>query len=647
MAASLSCAFAPVCAFAADASSPSAATIFGAAFVASALGAALGARFLSGRSGTLSNSPRPDSSANKISSTARPRNAKPSSKSDELYALAFESNPEPAAVAELLSDGRLVLSRSNATFLRLAGVSSDAVGGELSSILSEQPCIEELLSLCQESARTGRLLHREFSLRGHHGDSLVVFGIVPSVEDPSKVVLVGQDVTALRKEQLVIDAANKKLESLAHFDALTRLPNRALLMDRLEQTLVAAERDFQKRAVMFLDLDNFKIVNDTKGHEAGDLLLIEASRRIAECARSNDTVARLGGDEFVVLLNDIKEGPEIGHIAERIIASLTTPFSIHGDDFHVGTSIGVAVYPDDGCDAATLMKNADAAMYVSKENGKNRFTFFHEEMNAANSRRVALEREALASIEENTFSVAWLPHFELASSRIFAVEASPVWTSPLLSSASSDELAQVLEAGTVARKLSDKLLFSAAEEYKALLRDLPSVKPPVFVVPVAGILLRERDFPGRVSALMREHSMPDNSLEIAAPEEALTGRDPKKTAATISALRAAGARVALDRFGAGSVGLSRLASIPVQSIRIDQRFIANIGKGPQNEAMINAAISIARSLEAFSIACGVETHQQIQWLRRHGCRAACGSAYSKPLSPAELFDKLRKQGAAS
>jgi diguanylate cyclase (GGDEF)-like protein/PAS domain S-box-containing protein len=437
-----------------------------------------------------------------------------------------------------------------------------------------------------------------------------------------------QDITERRNYQ-------EQLERQANHDLLTGLPNRNLLGDRLAQAIVRAERLGYFLAVVFVDLDNFKFVNDSLGHAAGDRLLVEIAGRLRHCLRGADTVARLGGDEFVLLLNDHYRISSIIAVLERVLIEIGRPVVLDGREFQVGASLGVAIHPQDGDDAESLLKHADVAMYAAKNRGRNNFQFFIRELNQMADERLNLESALRAALEQEEFDVYFQAKVDHRR-RIVGAEALARWHHAGLGMVSPDRFIPIAEDNGLIVPLSDLILrraFAAAAAWA------PAHDRPVRVaVNLSPKLFLADDLVGRVATLLRETGLPPERVELEITESVLLG-DSERAVRILSEFKELGVALALDDFGTGYSSLSYLRRLPVDIIKIDRSLVTGIEQDEEVAMIARAVISLGQSLRKTVVAEGVEHAAQFDFLRYQGCNEFQGYLLSRPI-PADDFATL-------
>ncbi|MFC5302416.1 EAL and GGDEF domain-containing protein [Azospira restricta] len=435
--------------------------------------------------------------------------------------------------------------------------------------------------------------------------------------------------------------AEERVWHIAHHDALTGLPNRSLLQDRLGQALAGAERAGNLVAVLFLDLDRFKAVNDTLGHDVGDALLKVVAARLAGAVRDVDTVCRLGGDEFVVVLGAVGGTDDAVMVAERIVDELAQPAEVMGHALRVSTSIGISLFPEDGRDAQTLMKNADTAMYTAKNRGRNNFQFFSPAMNDLASRFFRLEQRLRRAVERNEFVLHFQPQVDVAQRRVCGVEALVRWQDPEAGLVPPAEFIPVAEETGLILELGEWVLRGACRQIRAW-HDAGWPQVPV-AVNLSPRQFQQSDLVERVRAILAETGVPPAMLELEITESSLM-HSVEEALAQVQALADMGVRLAIDDFGTGYSSLAYLKRFPVSRLKIDRSFVRDLCDDRDDAAIVASIIGLARSLALEVVAEGVETAPQLAALRDEGCRHCQGYLFSKP-RPAEEVAAIFAAGA--
>jgi diguanylate cyclase (GGDEF)-like protein/PAS domain S-box-containing protein len=442
-------------------------------------------------------------------------------------------------------------------------------------------------------------------------------------------VIVFRDVSAARAMAL-------EMAHSAQHDFLTGLPNRMLLQDRLSQAIILASRHAKKVAILFLDLDGFKHINDSLGHAIGDKLLQSIAACLVDCVRGSDTVSRQGGDEFVVLLSEVAQAEDAAITARRMLQSVAEAHSIDQHDLHVTTSIGVGVYPDDGLDAETLIKNADTAMYQAKENGRQSYQFFKPAMNVRAVERQSIEESLRRAVERDEFALHYQPKVNLKTGDITGAEALIRWTHPVRGNVPPASFIPVAEDCGLILPIGHWVLREACKQARAWVdAGLPLA---TMAVNISAMEFRDENFLDSVFNTLAESGLDPHALELELTESVLMKRA-ESAASVLQALRAKGVQVAVDDFGTGYSSLSYLRKFPIDALKIDQSFVRQISKTPDDTAIVTAIISMGRSLKLRIVAEGVETAEELAFLQAHKCDEAQGYYFGRPVIPAE-FAKL-------
>lgn len=446
-------------------------------------------------------------------------------------------------------------------------------------------------------------------------------------------VIVLRDVSAARAQAL-------QTIHLAEHDFLTGLPNRMLLNDRITQAIALARRHTKPVAVLFLDLDRFKYINDLLGHPIGDKLLQSVAKRLVDCVRDADTVSRQGGDEFVVLLSEMDELEDAGVTGRRMLEAVAKAHSIDQHDLHVTASIGVSVYPDDGLDAETLIKNADTAMYQAKENGRQSCQFFKSAMNVRAVERQSIEEGLRRALERNEFALHYQPKVDLNTGAITGAEALIRWTHPTRGQVPPLQFIPVAEDCGLILPIGRWALREACRQAQAWREEgLPAT---TLAVNVSAMELRDENFLDGVFAILSETGIDPKALELEVTESVLM-KHAASAASIFQILREKGVQVAIDDFGTGYSSLGYLRKFPLDALKIDQSFVNQISASGEDTAIVTAVIGMAQSLNLRVIAEGVETVEQLTFLCAHKCDEAQGYYFSRPV-PAQQFATLLRTG---
>jgi diguanylate cyclase (GGDEF)-like protein len=442
--------------------------------------------------------------------------------------------------------------------------------------------------------------------------------------------------------------AEERIRQLAYYDALTGLPNRLLFTEHLNRAIADAQRHGRHVAIMFLDLDQFKRVNDTLGHVAGDELLKVVGTRLANSVRGHDSIsrahtesfgssiARLGGDEFIVMLSDLHSATDAVAGAQRLIAALEQPVTVQSTELYVGASIGIAMYPHDGTDIDTLLMNADTAMYRAKDAGRGGVLFYDRSMNARALERLVMESRLRQAIEHGEFVLHYQPRISLASGRIVGAEALIRWRHPERGLVLPDEFISLAEETSLIIPIGEWAIAETCRQIAAW--RAAGLNPGSVAVNLAATHLREQSLPALVARVLQEHRLPRGSLDIEVTESVLMA-DPELSMDIARQLNACGVGLAIDDFGTGYSCLAYLKRLPVTVLKIDQSFVRDLGTDPDDEAIITAIIAMAHTLKLKVVAEGVESEPQRAFLKANACDEFQGFVFSRAID-AEAFARL-------
>ncbi|PZM10062.1 EAL and GGDEF domain-containing protein [Rhizobium tubonense] len=477
----------------------------------------------------------------------------------------------------------------------------------------------------------------------HQGQVLGTFAMYSAaVRAPTDIETSLTQITT-RTAAIAIErkVAQDQISYMAHHDMLTGLPNRSLLIDRLTQAMLQTERHNPWVSVVFVDLDNFKFINDSLGHTAGDALLKEVSKRMLDCVRSTDAVMRLGGDEFVILLTDLPENTDaISATLHKLRTAIGEPITIKEQAFHITCSMGVATFPHDGADPETLIANADAAMYKAKDAGRDGFQFFTAEINIRAHERLALLDGIRKGIARSEFHLLYQPQVDLKSGRIFAVEALVRWKHPVLGLITPIHFIPLAEETGLIVALGDWVLKEACRQNKEW-QDA-GLAPITVCVNVSARQFQDLNWTGRVLQTLEETGLSARCLELELTES-LVMRDVDQAVAIMKDLQSVGVGFAIDDFGTGYSSLSALKSLPVSRLKIDQSFVRNLGDDENDRTIAAAVISLGQKLNMRVIAEGVETDEQLAFLRDNRCDEMQGYHFSRPVSSEGIEKMLQAQ----
>jgi diguanylate cyclase (GGDEF)-like protein/PAS domain S-box-containing protein len=525
----------------------------------------------------------------------------------------------------ILND-RLEFTYVNDSLARLFGHPDHSmlIGASLCDLYEPQEQVRLITSIVPLVEQRGRWRGEATGLR-HDG--------VNFPQEISLTSLAGGGMVCVVRDITERTYAEEQIKHLAYHDALTNLPNRLLFKDRVTVALSHAHREDSRLAVLFLDLDRFKVINDSLGHNIGDQLLQAVAARVTACVRESDTVARLGGDEFTVLLPRLHRSDDAAPIAAKIIEAVRYPFHIEGREFFITTSIGISLFPEDGTDAESLIKNADTAMYQAKELGRDNYQLFNAVVNAKALQRIALEHGLRKAMTSNEFEVHYQPIFDIRSGRITGMEALLRWNHPQMGPIPPATFIPLAEATGTMIPIGTWALREACRQAKAWHDAGHSTLS--LAVNLSVTQLQQADLVDRVRTILAETALPAQFLELEITESSAM-QSPETSIRTLYELKKLGIRISLDDFGTGHSSLSYLKRFPIDTLKIDQSFVRDITSDPDTAAIVTAIIAMAHSLRLKVIAEGVEYDQQASFLRRHDCDQMQGFLITRPV-PASDF----------
>ncbi len=442
--------------------------------------------------------------------------------------------------------------------------------------------------------------------------------------------------------------AEQRLTYLAQFDTLTGLANRSLFLDRFTQTLKQAQRNEWMVGVLFIDLDRFKVVNDTLGHAAGDQLLIEVAARLQKCVRAADALGRLGGDEFAIVLSKLRRPDDAALVAQKVVAALARPFTLEGQEIYVSASLGIGVYPSDGSDADTLLRNADTAMYRAKERGRNGYQFYLPQMNELALERLQLQTQLRGALERREFVLHYQPKAYLASGRISGFEALLRWQHPERGLLPPLQFIAILEETGLIIPVGEWVVRTVCEQLARW--HAAGVTPRPVAINLSARQFQQRNFDTTIAAILADTGIDGGLLELELTESMLMS-DAEEAVRMLNTMRSYGVRLSVDDFGAGYSSLAYLKRFPLDALKIDRAFIRDVTTDPDDASIALAIISLAHSLKLKVVAEGVETEAQLEFLKAHGCDEMQGYYFARPLDIADctraLVEDRRLPGAGS
>jgi diguanylate cyclase (GGDEF)-like protein/PAS domain S-box-containing protein len=571
-----------------------------------------------------------------LARTRADANLRESERVRRTLSYAVEQGPSGVVITD--PDGNI--EYVNAKFLETTGYTLEECLGKNPRFLKSGVMQPEIYRQIWETIVSGATWRGEMCNRKRDGELYwVSVSIAPLRDERGQInyfVELAEDIT-LRKQY------EAQLVRQAHYDELTGLPNRILAMDRMLGAIARAERGADRVAVMFIDLDNFKQINDTLGHAVGDGLLRKAADRLGADIRETDSLSRLGGDEFLVVLPDIHDSADAERIASKIVASFAEHFMVDGHEIYSTVSIGITIYPDDGDTPGTLMRNADAAMYRAKAEGRDTHRFFSAEIARLSERRLNVENRLRRAIERQEFFPVYQAIVDIKTGRPIGAEVLLRWNSPELNPIYPDEFIAVAEDTGLIVPIGEYVLRAACEEAVSW-QDMLGT-PLRVAVNVSVRQFRTNDFAALVGQILAQTTLHPSLLEIEITERAVVD-DVDKAILVLNSLRAMGIRISMDDFGTGYSSLSYLHDLPIDTLKIDKSFVRDIVSDSHDAKLTEAIVAIGRSLNLDVLAEGVEEKDQLEFLQLHGCDLAQGYYFSKPV-PSEAFREfLRKYQAA-
>jgi diguanylate cyclase (GGDEF)-like protein/PAS domain S-box-containing protein len=548
---------------------------------------------------------------------------------------------EAAANAIVITDFHGTIVWVNHAFTTMTGYSKEEALGKNPRLLKSGKQPESYYSNLWSTILSGQVWRGELVNKRKDGtiytEEMTITPVTRHVGNPANgyFVAIKQDITERKN-------AEKQVQYHSYYDALTGLPNRTLLQDRLSNALARARRQKDKVALLFLDLDRFKFFNDSLGHSVGDLLLQEVAERLKRWAREQDTVARLGGDEFLIMLTHVKDVADAAVAAGRLMKAMTAEFVVRGHSLSIGSSVGISIFPEHGADSETLIKNADAAMYTAKESGRNNFRFFTSDMNAQAMERLTLENGLQRALEKKELFLMYQPQMNIATGKIIGLEALLRWQHPKLGLVPPDKFIRIAENCGLIVPIGECVLRTACSQARKWQEEgLPALS---VAVNVSAIQFRQEDFCETIRRVLKETRLAPEYLELELTESLLLA-NADVMLSVVEELKAMGLTLAIDDFGTGYSSFSYLKRYRVSKLKIDRVFIRDVAVNPDDAAITAAIISMAKSLRLKVIAEGVEDEAQMSFLRAHQCDEIQGYYFSKPLSGDNVADKLRGDNA--
>ncbi|MCG8069851.1 MAG: EAL domain-containing protein [Candidatus Thiodiazotropha taylori] len=530
----------------------------------------------------------------------------------------------------VITDAETNIIEVNRAFCEITGYTREAAIGHKPSILKSGRHDELFYKNLWHSLNTVDRWHGEFWNRRSDGEIYPQLATINTIRNDAgevdRYVAVFTDVSDAMHSQ-------KRMEHLLHHDALTDLPNRTLLQDRIEQAIARNLRQNNSSAVILMDLDHFKNINESFGHSAGDQLLQMVAGRLLSQLRNADTVARIGGDEFVILLADIDPGNIATVLSRDLIALFDTPFEIDNQPIAVSVSLGVSLFPQDGDSATALLSNADAAVYRAKSEGRNNFRLYSQEMTDQAMERVVLAGDLHQAVNQGELYLQYQPQMNLANDRVVGVEALVRWRHPRRGTISPAQFIPIAEDSGLIHALGEWVLYEACRQAVDWMKR--GVEFKRVAVNIAGPQVNRGDLPELIGTVLLETGLPAEHLELEVTEGFIM-RHAEQAIEQLIEIRRLGVTLAIDDFGTGYSSLSYLKRLPLQKLKIDQSFVRDIPRNTNDQAIASAVIALGKSLELDVIAEGVENNPQVQFLKEHGCEEFQGYFFSHPLDAADL-----------
>ncbi len=541
-----------------------------------------------------------------------------------------------------ITDRKGRIERVNPGFTRITGYTAEEAIGHTPRILKSDRHDRDFYGQMWKSIRETGTWEGEIWNRKKSGEVFPEWQSITSILDDNLEVT---HYVAVFHDISNIKASQDKLQYQANHDALTDLPNRHLFIDRLNQAVASARRSGDRLAVLFLDLDKFKDINDTLGHQAGDQVLVTVAERLTACCREEDTVARLGGDEFMVLLPRQSDVRNVAAVAQRINRALVAPMDLNGQLIYPGASVGISLYPDDGDDAATLMKNSDMAMYRSKAGGRNTYSLFTHSMNEELSRRTALEADLRQAMERDEFKAHFQPIINTDSLEILGVEALMRWFRRKEELVPPAEFIPLAEDFGLIHEMGLWMLETSCRHVKRCHE--AGFEHLSLSVNLSRIQLQNKGLTTEVEDILTETGFDPTKLRLEITEN-MVMHEMEKSVAAMDRFREMGIEMVMDDFGTGYSSLGQLKEMPLSTVKIDKSFILDCPQDERSTALVEAAVAMGKSLGMEVVAEGVETSQQLAMLRKFGCDALQGYMFAKPLPADDLLAVLHEnQGCFS
>lgn len=540
---------------------------------------------------------------------------------------------ENASDGIILTDTDFTITKINASFTSITGYTAEDIVGKKTNILKSNHHNSEFYlgintSLAEQGKWQGEIWNRR-----KNGEIYLQFLTIIAVYDRDAVI---QSYIGFYTSTVRLNDKGVQLKTFTYYDMLTGLPNRILLHDRLAFLISHAKRNKQLMAILLLDLNRFKLINDTLGYSAGDILLQTVATRLKSCVREVDAVFRLGDDEFAIVLEEIAQQQDAARVAKRILSICSLPFQLGEQELYITLSIGISMFPSDGKEMEVILKNAEAAMHRAKELGINNYQHYKPTMNAKAFEQLTLEHNLRKALRQNEFVVFYQPLIDLASGNIIGSEALVRWKHPELGMIQPNQFIPIAEETGLILPIGEWVLRTACHQAR-LWQDMFG-KPLTISVNLSSRQFQQQDIVSVVNSALENADLRPQSLELEITES-IGMKNPELTLRILNELKSRGIRISIDDFGTGYSSLSYLKKFPIDTIKIDRSFVSDIQSDSNDAAIVVAIIAMAHGLKLSVIAEGVEKTEQAEYLREHGCEKVQGFLYSPPVS-AVSFEKL-------
>jgi len=555
----------------------------------------------------------------------------------ELQMKKMSSALEQSADMVMVTDNKGVVEYVNPAFEKTTGYSREDIIGQTSTFLKSEKQGTDFYRNLWQTILSDKVFRDVLVNRKKNGDLYYEEKTITPIKNAqgqvTNFVATGRDITQRMENE-------ERLSFMAHHDALTQLPNRTLFMDRLRKSLAHARRYSKRVAILFIDLDRFKTINDTLGHDTGDQMLTQVASCLGKNIRQEDTIARLGGDEFAVLLNDIEAEQDASQLAKKILLGLERPLKLDQQELYITASIGISMFPNDGADAGTLLKNADIAMYKAKDMGKNNYQFYSVDMSARAFQHLAMENSLRRALERDEFILHYQPQFDIKTNKIAGVEALIRWQHPELGLVSPGDFIPLLEETGLISQVGYWVISTACKQIKSWHKaGFPEL---VISVNISARQFHATDFVNNIETIVCENACSPEMIEMEITESVLM-KNQLSTITSLEALGKIGFKIAIDDFGTGYSSLSYLRRFRIDTLKVDKSFVYDVVNDADAAAITSAIIAMAQSLNLKVVAEGVETQQQLKFLKQHKCRYVQGYFFSRPLPADELTQLLLAQ----